>query len=116
VWAERFDLSGPPDPNTPPSFPALSLEVCIGPNDQFRRVYAEPDRSETLMINGIEVLREESGSGEYITVMYVFQSSTDPDVRVVLIDNLSKFVERATEYPDIVELIPTVVATFEFTR
>ena len=59
---------------------------------------------------------EESGSGEYVTVQYVFQSPADPDVRVVLVDNLTKFTDRAAEYPDIIDLIPTIVATFEFAR
>ena len=116
AWAERFERSGPPDPDAPPAIPALSLEVCIGSEEQFRRAYVEPDRSETLTINGIEMVREESGSGEYVTVQYVFQNPANPDVRVVLVDNLSKFTDRAAEYPDIVDLIPTIVATFEFAR
>ncbi|MBN1976539.1 MAG: hypothetical protein JW918_03980 [Anaerolineae bacterium] len=116
AWADRFDLGGPPDPDAPPAIPALSLEVCVGPEAQFRRAYVEPVRSEMLTINGVEVVREESGSGEYVTVMYVFQDPANPDVRVVLVDNLSKFADRAAEYPDIVELIPTVVSTFELAR
>jgi hypothetical protein len=52
----------------------------------------------------------------YVTVQYVFQDPANPDVRVVLIDNFSRFADRAVEHPDIVELIPTIVATFEFAR
>jgi hypothetical protein len=116
AWGDRFDLSGPPDPAAPPAIPALSLEICVGPEEQFRRAYVEPERSEALTINDIEVVREESGGGDYVTVMYVFQNPVNPDVRIVIVDNFSKFTDRAVEYPDIVALIPTVVATFEFAR
>ena len=116
AWADRFESSGPPDPSAPPAIPTLSLEVCVGPEEQFRRVYVEPNQSEILTINGIEAIREETGSGEYVTVQYVFQSPTDPNVHVSLIDNLSQFTDRAAGHPDIVELIPVVVATFEFTE
>ena len=116
AWADRFEHSGPPDPDAPPAIPALSLEVCVGSEEQFRRAYVEPDRSETLTINGLEAIREETGTGNYVTVQYVFQDPANPDVRVVLIDNFSKFVDRAAEHPEIVELIPTIVTTFEFAR
>jgi len=88
----------------------------VGPETQFRRAYVVPDYSETLTINGIEVVREESGSGEYVTVLYVFQSLADPDVRVVLVDNFSKFANRAAENPEVVELIPVIVGTFGFVQ
>jgi hypothetical protein len=114
AWADRFERSGPPDPDAPPAFPALSVEVCVGSEEQFRRAYVEPDRSETQTINGIEVVREEIGTGEYVTVQHVFQDPANPDVRVVLVDNFSRFTDRAAEYPDIVELIPAIIATFEF--
>ena len=113
-WADRFEHSGPPDPDAPPAIPALSLEVCVGSEEQFRRAYVEPDRSEALTINDVEAVREETGTGEYVTVQYVLQSPANPDVRVVLIDNFSGFADRATEHPDIVERITTIVATFEF--
>jgi hypothetical protein len=116
AWADRFERSGPPDPTAPPAIPTLSLEVCVGPEGQFRRAYVAPDRSETLTINGVEVAREEVGSDPYVTVRYVFQSPANPDVRVLLIDNFSGFADRATENPDIVALIPGVIATFEFTQ
>lgn len=114
AWADRFEHSGPPDPDAPPAVPALSVEVCVGFEEQFRRAYVEPDRSETQTINGIEVVREETGTGEYVTVQHVFQDPANPDVRVVLVDNFSKFTDRAAEYPDIVELIPAIITTFEF--
>jgi hypothetical protein len=33
-----------------------------------------------------------------------------------MVDNYSGFTDRAAENPEIVELIPAVVATFEFSR
>lgn len=115
-WADRFERSGPPEPDAPPAIPALSLEVCVGSETQFRRAYVEPSYSETLTINGVEVVREESGSGEYVTVLYVFQNPANPDVRVLFVDNFSKFANRAAENPEVVELIPVIVGTFAFAQ
>ena len=88
----------------------------MGPEEQLRRAYVAPDRGQTLTINGIAVARKEVGSDPYVTVRYVFQSPANPDVRVLLIDNFSGFADRATENPDIVDLMPAVVATFEFAK
>jgi hypothetical protein len=115
AWADRFNQSGPPDPSAPPAIPTLSLEVCVGPEEQFRRAYIEPDRSETLTIGGLQAVREQVGTGDYVSVQYVFQHPENPELRVVVIDNYSGFTDRAAEHPDLVELISAVVATFEFT-
>ncbi len=116
AWADRFEHSGPPDPDAPPAIPTLSLEICVGSEEQFRRAYVAPDRSETLTINGIDAVREEIGTGKYVIVRYVFQDPGNSDVRVVLVDNFSGFTDRAAEHPEIVERIPVVIATFEFAR
>ncbi|NLE43876.1 MAG: hypothetical protein GX620_04070 [Chloroflexi bacterium] len=115
-WADRFERNGPPDANAPPAIPAVSLEICIGSEEQFRRAYVEPNHRETLTINGVDVVREESGSSDYITVQYVLESPLRSDARIVLIDHFSGFTVRSAEYADIVELISAIIGTAEFTE
>lgn len=114
-WAERFERSGPPDPNAPPAFPALSVEVYVGSMEQFRRANVEPTASEELEINGTEVVREvEVVDDEHRLVRTVFQHPGEEDVRVVLLDVLTGFEDRLEENGEVAALIPHVVTTFRF--
>jgi len=115
AWAERFEHSGPPDPNAPPAFPALSMEVYVGSMEQFRRANMEPTTSEELEINGTEVVREvEVIDDDHQLVRTVFQHPGEADVRVVLLDVLTGFEDRLEENREVAVLIPHVVATFRF--
>ena len=99
-----------------PAIPAISLEVCVGSEEQFRRTYVAPERSETLTLNGLDVVREEQGSDDdFRQIRYVFQDPKNPEVRVVLIDNFGGFSSRAADNPDVVERISIILVTFEFT-
>jgi hypothetical protein len=115
-WAERFEeTGGPPDPGALPAVPAISLEVYVGPLDQFRRAHPEPTARKALDVNGVEAIREvEVVSDEVQLVRYVFQHPDDGAVRVVLNDNFVGFAERRAEEPEITDLIPLVVGTFTF--
>jgi hypothetical protein len=115
AWAERFEQSGPPDPEAPPTIAIVSLEICVGPPDQFRRVYPEPTAEQELHINGVSVVREaEVVSEQAGLVRYVFQRPQDEDVRIVLSDALNGFADRAEAYPELAALVQQVVSTFEF--
>ncbi len=115
AWAERFEQSGPPDPNAPPAIPAISLEVYVGSEAQYRRVYVEPDVSERVDIGGTPALREEEVLNEQMRLIrYVFQSPVDEQVRVVLADNYSAFIDRALGNEVVVTRIQQVIGTFEF--
>lgn len=115
AWAERFEGSGPPDPEAPPAIAIVSLEVCVGPMDQFRRVYPRPMSQQTLEIDGIAAVREaEALSGQAGMARYVFQHPGDAEVRVVLLDAINGFPDRVEAYPGLAVLIPQVVGTFEF--
>jgi hypothetical protein len=115
AWADRFEQSGPPDPEAPPAFAVVSLEVCVGTMDQFRRVYPRPIGEQTLDINGITAVREaEALTAQGGLIHYVFQHPQDEDARMVLNDALNGFSGRVQEYPELAALIPDIVATFEF--
>jgi hypothetical protein len=117
AWAERFEQSGPPDPEAPPAIAVVGLEVCVGPTDQFRRVYPEPTSEQALEINGVTVVREAEASSEQAgLIRYVFQHPEDQDIRIVLSDALNGFSDRVEAYPELAALIPHIVGTFEFVQ
>lgn len=114
-WGERFERSGPPDPDAPPAIPAINLEVYLGSEAQYRRVYVEPDVSEQVDVNGTPAIREEEIISEQMRLLrYVFQPVDNDRLRVVLTDNYSGFTERASENEEVVTRIQQIVATFEF--
>jgi hypothetical protein len=115
AWAERFEQSGAPDPEAPPAIAVVSLEVSVGPMDQFRRVYPEPVSVRTLEINGISAVREaEAPSDQAGMVRYVLEHPADSHVHIVLCDAINGFSDRVEAYPELAALIPQVVGTFEF--
>lgn len=116
AWAERFEQTGgPPDPSAPPAVPAVSLEVYVGPLEQFRRAHPEPTVEEGLDVNGLKAVREvEVVSDEVRLIRYVFQDPEDEAVRVVLNDNYGGFPERRAAEPEVGDLISVVVGTCAF--
>lgn len=114
-WEERLTPGGEPDP-TVSTYPALTMEVTEGTLEEYRREYMELESSETLDINGIPVLYERDTRDDYNMARYVFQHPTDDRLRVTLSDPISGFSERAAESGEVAALIPTVVATFTFTK
>jgi hypothetical protein len=115
AWAERFEQSGPPDPNAPLAIPVPSVEVYVGSIEQFRRAIMEPTASEELEINGTEGTREvEVVDNERQLIRYVFQHPDREDVRIVLVDALTGFKDRVEANGEVAELLSHVVATFKF--
>jgi hypothetical protein len=116
AWEADLNRSGPPDPNAKPVVAPVQVEVCVGPDDQFRRVYPEPTNSEQLEVNGLPVIVEREVFDPMWLARYVFQDPQNPEVRVVLIDYLRGFPDRVTGNEALVERVPEIVATFEFAR
>lgn len=115
AWAERFEQAGPPDPAAPPAVAPIHMEVVVGSDEQFRRAYCEPTRSDVLEVGRLEMVREEDIiSSEARQIRYVFQDPDDAQLRVVFIDSLSGFSDRVEGNEEIIALIPQVLATFEF--
>jgi hypothetical protein len=114
-WAAQLEHKGPPDPTRPPVVAPLHVEVCLGPQAQYQRAYAEPDQRETLEINGFAVNVERDVLSEQITLKrYVFTHPQDSELRVVLSDMLTGFKERVQGNEAVAEWMPLIVGTFEF--
>jgi hypothetical protein len=115
AWAEALNSSGPPDPTQPPVVAPLTLEVCVGPDEAFRRAYPAPATSESVDVNGMTMVVERDQLGEQIQlVRYVFQDPLDPALRVVLTDYLSGFPERAAGNEALIALLGQMVSTVRF--
>jgi hypothetical protein len=70
-----------------------------------------------MTVNGIAVRVEREVLSDQITqIRYVFPSPADGELRVVLSDMLTGFSERVEGNEAVAELIPLIVATFEFTK
>jgi hypothetical protein len=113
AWEERLRPGAPPDPNAD-NYPALNIQVCVGTMEAYRREFMALGASETLEINGFEVLHEWDTREDYNIAHYVFQHPENDELRITLTDPVSGFATRAAENPDVVALIPQVVFTFRF--
>lgn len=114
--AEAMNHEGPPDPNAPPAIPPFSVEVVVGSMEALRRVYPEPGRTdEGMVINGASVVVERDTYEDFNTVRYIATHPGDPNVRVVLLDVISGFKDRAAANPEAIEVIRRAVSTLEFT-
>ncbi len=113
--AEAMNRQGPPDPNAPPAIPPFSVEVFVGATEEFRRAYPEPGLiEEEREINGASVVVERDTYEDFNTVRYVYTHPTAPNVRVVLLDVISGFTDRAAANPEYLDVIARVVASLEF--
>jgi hypothetical protein len=114
---EALKHSGPPDPSQPLAVAPLQLEVCVGDEAQFRRVYAEPTRREVVARHGVSMVIEEEEISETVTLFhYVFQDPQAPDVRVVFNDMVSGFPDRAAGQEDVIKVLKQIIYTFTFVR
>jgi len=111
---EALDRSGPPDPNAPPAIPPFSVEVCVGSMEQFRRAYPEPGMiEEGLELDGASMVVERETRDDRNTIRYVVSNPADPDVRVVLVDVITGFSERAEAEPAYLRVIAQAAASIE---
>jgi len=112
--AASLDRSGPPDPNAPAAIPPFSVEVCTGTVAQFRRAYPEPGMvEEGLEVNGLSMVVERDMNEDFNTVRYVYSQATTPDTRVVVVDAISGFSERAAANPEYLRIIARAAASVE---
>lgn len=110
AWAERFERTGPPDRDAPPTYVPLMLEVVVGSEAQLRRAYVPPTHSEVLDIGGPAVVRELEGADATMTpIRYVIQHPEHPEVWLVLTDMIGGFLQRIAGNESVAEVIPVVV-------
>jgi len=113
VWEAQLNRSGPPDPTAPVVVAPLSLEVCVGPMDQFRRAYPVPAQSESQQLGKNQVTIEQEINDPIRLTRYVFRN-VDSNQHIVFADLISGFPDRVKSNKDFAELVPLIVATFEF--
>ena len=112
AWDAQINRSGPPDPNAKVVVAPLQIEVLVGSAEQFRRVYPEPAESETVKINGLAVTVEKERFGAMTMTRYVFVHPDNPEVYVVVSDQITGFPDRVLGNEAIVEWVPQIVQTF----
>lgn len=105
--------SSPPDPNAPPVVIPFLLEVVIGGQAAFDRVYVPPVERETAIYNGYEVLVERDAE-EYTMVRYVFRHRQDEQMWVVFSDALSEFPGREAQAAEVEGILPAILESFSF--
>jgi len=97
--------------------PPLHIQLTVGTPDEFARLYVPASASEHLTINGLDVIREREDLGAGMEVIrYIFPSPTDGNVRVVALDYLSGFPDRATGQTDVLDALQQMLYTFQFTK
>lgn len=102
----------PPDPNTPMQILFL-LEVVVGDQAAFDRVYVQPVESTMTEING-RAVRVERDHEEYTVVRYVFEHPTREGEWVVLSDALTEFPGREEQAAAVVDILPAILNSISF--
>lgn len=111
-WEERFNQERPPDPNAP-GYPALSIEVCAGTMEAFRREFIELGASEPIDIDGAQGTCERDAQDDHNLIRYVFQHPEE-ELIIGVTDPVNGFSARVAESGAVPDLIPQIVETFSF--
>jgi hypothetical protein len=94
----------------------LHIQVTEGTAEEFGWLYVPATSTESLEINGQVVIKETEDIGGVQVVRYVFQSPTDERVRIVALDYISGFPERAEGSDEVVDALQRIVHTVVFAR
>ncbi len=94
----------------------LIINVTEGTEEEFGRIYGPATSTEDLVINGYAVVKAIEDLSEVRAIRYIFQSPTDENVRIVVIDSISGSPEQAEGNEDVMEIVQQVLSTFEFTQ
>lgn len=116
AWDAEINRSGPPDPTAKVVVSPVQMEVLIGPEEQFRRVYPEPTQREEIEINGLPVTVEKEILNPMSLTRYVFRSPEDAQVYVTLTDALTGFPDRLADNEAIAEQASMIVQTARFVQ
>jgi hypothetical protein len=97
--------------------PPLHIQLTVGTHDEFARLYVPASVSEHLIVNGLGVIREREDLGSGMEVIrYIFPSPTDETVRVVAVDYLSGFPERAAGQAEVIDALQQMLYTIQLTK
>jgi hypothetical protein len=96
--------------------PPLHVQVTDGTQEEFERLYVPPTSVEKLEVNGLAVTKEVEDIGGVQVTRYVFQSPTDETIRIVVLDSISGFPERAEGNDEVIDTLRRIVQTITFIR
>jgi hypothetical protein len=94
----------------------LHIQTTYGTQEEFERLYVPATATESLTINGYEVVKVIEDIGGVQVIRYIFQSPSDENLRVVALDYISGFPERAQGQDDVIDALQQVLSAFQFTR
>jgi len=110
-WDAQINRSGRPDPTAKPVVAPLQIEVVVGPPEQFRRVYPEPSQSTTVEIDGLPVTVEREVYESMALTRYAAAHPGNPEVYVVISDQMTGFPDRLKGNESIANLVPRIIHT-----
>jgi hypothetical protein len=96
--------------------PPLHIQVTDGTEQEFERLYVPATSVQNLELNGYAVVREIEDVGGIQVIRYIFQSPTDRSVRVVALDYISGFPDRAAGNDDVMDTLQHILSSVTFAR
>jgi hypothetical protein len=72
--------------------------------------------TEYLEINGHEVIKEVEDVGGVQVIRHIFQGSTDERIRIVALDYISGFPERAEGSDEVIDTLKRILWTIAFAQ
>lgn len=95
--------------------PPLHIQVTEGTEEEFSRLYVPATSVQNLELNGYAVVKEIEDIGGMQVIRYIFHSPTDGSVRIVALDYISGFPDRAAGNDDVMGILQHVLSTVAFT-
>jgi hypothetical protein len=96
--------------------PPLHIQVTEGTEEEFEWLYAPAAATENIRINDSDVIKAIEDGGGIQVIRYIFPSPNDESVRVVAIDYISGFPDRAEGNDDVVHILQQILHTVEFIK
>ncbi|MBN1641278.1 MAG: hypothetical protein JXA09_08580 [Anaerolineae bacterium] len=114
AWEADIVRSGPPDPNAKLVVAPVQVEVIAGAEAELRRVYAAPGQSEPGLVNGAPATIERETWDQAVLTRYVVPHTSQPEVLIVISDQLSGYPDRMADGGAFADSIPAIVETLTF--
>jgi hypothetical protein len=105
--------SGPPDPKAPVVVAPLLVEVTVGDEAAFNRVYVAPLSSETAVFNGHSAAVQQQDPGYS---QYVFRHPADSNVWIVVTDWVTGFPGREAQAAAVAGVLLPLLNSFTFNQ
>ncbi|MDX1613621.1 MAG: hypothetical protein R3300_04875, partial [Candidatus Promineifilaceae bacterium] len=106
-----LNQSGPPDPTAPVTVAPFTIDLLVGDEAAYQRVYVPAASTDMLTLGGHEILVEREEPG---VVRYVLSHPTDETVTLVVVDLVSAFPGREAQAEAVSDILATFLASFAF--